>query len=327
MNIKELNEAIAKALNESTDVVSFNDLDELEDYIRKEHDFPDNFVYNNACYTMDEYDMEGYTITYASCDNEQGIRVETPDNRYDKNTDYVTMDINIEEYKPFGLRKDINYLSIDGNNYGIIDSDKDGIVWSKAADCFSIAVYNKFAKEDYEDAWVDLGKRKNDNKYTVYIKNHGLFDTLPEEVNNKEEAIEVVKKYLLNKLDIKDENNAVVKVKTFNESLKPSKTKKTAIKEAVSVSDIDDLAKDYFQPCMTYNEYKNGKYNAYMVWNTDLVYISEGGSKSEIIGASSKRELKGKIAAIRTYEYEKQYGRNEQVEPPTLAITKGLFKK
>lgn len=238
MNIKELNEAIAKALNESTDVVSFNDLDELEDYIRKEHDFPDNFVYNNACYTMDEYDMEGYTITYASCDNEQGIRVETPDNRYDKNTDYVTMDINIEEYKPFGLRKDINYLSIDGNNYGIIDSDKDGIVWSKAADCFSIAVYNKFAKEDYEDAWVDLGKRKNDNKYTVYIKNHGLFDTLPEEVNNKEEAIEVVKKYLLNKLDIKDENNAVVKVKTFNESLKPSKTDKKAMKEERSNLDV-----------------------------------------------------------------------------------------
>lgn len=243
MNIKELNEAIAKALNESTDVVSFNDLDELEDYIRKEHDFPDNFVYNNACYTMDEYDMEGYTITYASCDNEQGIRVETPDNRYDKNTDYVTMDINIEEYKPFGLRKDINYLSIDGNNYGIIDSDKDGIVWSKATDCFSIAVYNKFAKEDYEDAWVDLGKRKNDNKYTVYIKNHGLFDTLPEEVNNKEEAIEVVKKYLLNKLDIKDENNAVVKVKTFNESLKPSKIDKKAMKEGTGIFHGETLAK------------------------------------------------------------------------------------
>lgn len=102
---------------------------------------------------------------------------------------------------------------------------------------------------------------------------------------------------------------------------------KKSMKEAVGVSEIDDLAKDYFQPYMTYNEYKNGKYNAYMVWNTDLVYISEGGSKSEIIGASSKRELKGKIAAIRTYEYEKQYGRNEQVEPPTLAITKGLFKK
>lgn len=106
-----------------------------------------------------------------------------------------------------------------------------------------------------------------------------------------------------------------------------SVTDKKSIKEAVGVSEIDDLAKDYFQPYMTYNEYKNGKYNAYMVWNTDLVYISEGGSKSEIIGASSKRELKGKIAAIRTYEYEKQYGRNEQVEPPTLAITKGLFKK
>jgi hypothetical protein len=102
---------------------------------------------------------------------------------------------------------------------------------------------------------------------------------------------------------------------------------KKSIKEAVSVSDIDDLAKDYFQPYMTYDEYKNGKYNAYMVWNTDLVYISEGGAKSEIIGASSKRELKGKIAAIRTYEYEKQYGRNEQGEPPTLATTKGLFKK
>jgi len=106
-----------------------------------------------------------------------------------------------------------------------------------------------------------------------------------------------------------------------------SVTDKKAMKESVGVSDIDDLAKDYFQPYMTYDEYKNGKHNAYMVWNTDLVYISEGGAKSEIIGASSKRELKGKIAAIRTYEYEKQYGRNEQVEPPTLASTKGLFKK
>lgn len=91
---------------------------------------------------------------------------------------------------------------------------------------------------------------------------------------------------------------------------------------------MEEEAKDYFQPFMTYDEYKNEhKQNAYMIWNTDLVYIGDGGSKTEIISGSTKKELKNKILAIRKYEEEKQFGRNEQKQPPQLLTKLGTFKK
>lgn len=216
MDIKQLNEELEKILNEDTNEIIFSSLDELEDYIRTKHSFPDDFIYNNAKYTMEEYDMEGKTLTYASCDNEQGIRVETPENRYNKNIDYSDMEIEIEEYEPFGLRDDIGYNSIDGNRYYIIDSGKEGLVWSKSSDSFIIDVYSKLDEYDRTGAMVDLGKTKKDNEYTIYIKHKGLYDTLPEKVKNQKEAIEVVKSYLINKLGIKNENNAVVEIKKYN---------------------------------------------------------------------------------------------------------------
>lgn len=95
-----------------------------------------------------------------------------------------------------------------------------------------------------------------------------------------------------------------------------------------TVAEIEPLARDYFQPFMTFEEYKNeNKTNAYMIWNTDLVYIGEGGSKEAILYCSSKKELKTCLLAIRKYEEEKQFGRNEQAQPPQLLTKLGTFKK
>ncbi len=216
MDIRQLNEALDRILNESESITTFSTLNDLENYIRKSHKFPDEFDYNNARYTMHEYDMEGKTITYVSCDNEQGIRVETPEGRYTKGIDYNEMEIEIEEYEPFSVRNDITYYSIDGDTYSVIDSDNEGIIWSKGSDSFSIEVWDKTDRWENRSAMVDLGKHKKDSVYTVYIMSRGTADTLPTKVKNVEQAIEIVKEYLTKKLNLKDINNVEVKIRHFD---------------------------------------------------------------------------------------------------------------
>lgn len=241
MNIRQLNETIKKALGESVENVQINSLDDLENYIRKNKSFPDDFDYNGAKYTMHEYDMEGKTITYVSCDNEQGISVETPEGRYTKGIDYNEMEIDIEEYEPFSVRNDITYYSIDGDTYSVMDSDKDGIVWSKSSDSFSIDVWNKTDRYENRGAMVYLGKHKKDSNYTIYITSRGLQETIDNKVKSKEEAIEVVKEWLAKKLNL-TVDKVDYEIKTFGKS--STKNESVSIKEDKETMTIQKALKE-----------------------------------------------------------------------------------
>lgn len=372
MNIKELNEAIDKALKEdgngllklSDNLINrltfgylgsedklprFNSLEDLEEYIKSTNSFPDNFFYQDALFTMDEYDMDGKYLSYGCPQLDKGITVRTPDGRYNYKGNYAELEMEIEESDGWSYRFDLTYYlpkEVYLALYNKSESSKKSI---KEEMEYNRKIWDLF-EENIAEYLNEHGVKPDGNNVMNYISENAaeiVKAVLEKEYNYEEDDQAIFELYYNCPIHFTDKAQAVDKLleEYLAESLKrcltiedkllqissldknESVTDKKSIKEAVSVSDIDDLAKDYFQPYMTYNEYKNGKYNAYMVWNTDLVYISEGGAKSEIIGASSKRELKGKIAAIRTYEYEKQYGRNEQGEPPTLATTKGLFKK
>lgn len=88
---------------------NFNSIEELESYIKKTNSFPDNFFYKGGLFTMDEYDMSGTTITYASPEIDMGLWVDTPDNRYDHKGNYKNMEISIEEESSPLYRNDITY--------------------------------------------------------------------------------------------------------------------------------------------------------------------------------------------------------------------------
>jgi len=59
---------------------------------------------------MDEYDMSGTTITYASPEIDIGLEITTPDNRYDHKGNYKNMEISIEEESSPSYRNDITYF-------------------------------------------------------------------------------------------------------------------------------------------------------------------------------------------------------------------------
>lgn len=311
MNIRKLNETISKALNEISYAMwkpaTYQDLNNLDAFLNELED--DNLMSYGKVFTTDvapdklmlTYFPDAELFGVLEADSYGGGligRGKTPQQAWDTYMDVALYDDDAVYKMPKVPNRLFNELISESvslkEDYSKLQNDK------------SLDKYRAILDGNEKiDGYIFQDKKH------VLIKFHN--------VTPKDRKQVII-------LDDKFEerlNKAYDKCRKVNESLNAKK----AMKEAIGVSDIDDLAKDYFQPYMTYNEYKNGKHNAYMVWNTDLVYISEGGAKSEIIGASSKRELKGKIAAIRTYEYEKQYGRNEQVEPPTLASTKGLFKK
>ena len=132
MNIKELNEAIDKALKEdgngllklSDNLINrltfgylgsedklprFNSLEDLEEFIKSTNSFPDNFFYQDALFTMDEYDMDGKYLSYGCPQLDKGITVRTPDGRYNYKGNYAELEMEIEESDGWSYRFDLTY--------------------------------------------------------------------------------------------------------------------------------------------------------------------------------------------------------------------------
>ena len=132
MNIKELNEAIDKVLKEDGNgllklsdnlmnrltfgylgsenkLPRFNSLEDLEEYIKSTNSFPDNFFYQDALFTMDEYDMDGKYLSYGCPQLDKGITVRTPDGRYNYKGNYAELEMEIEESDGWSYRFDLTY--------------------------------------------------------------------------------------------------------------------------------------------------------------------------------------------------------------------------
>ena len=82
----------------------YKNLKEFETAI-KINGCPDSVEVNNIIYTLQEYDLNGQTISYGNKRTETGFSVET-ENRYKDGFG----DAKIEEYNTWYLRNDIVYL-------------------------------------------------------------------------------------------------------------------------------------------------------------------------------------------------------------------------
>lgn len=132
MNIKELNEAIDKVLREdgngilklSDNLINrltfgylgsedklprFNSLEDLEEYIKSTNSFPDIFFYQDALFTVDEYDMDGEYLSYGCPQLDKGITVRTPNGRYNYKGNYAELEMEIEESDGWSYRFDLTY--------------------------------------------------------------------------------------------------------------------------------------------------------------------------------------------------------------------------
>ena len=132
MEIKELNETLAKLLREdskgllklSDNLVNrltfgylgsedklpcFNSLEDLEEYIKSTNSFPDIFFYQDALFTNDEYDMDGEYLSYGCPQLDKGIIVRTPDGRYNYKGNYAELEMEIEESDGWSYRFDLTY--------------------------------------------------------------------------------------------------------------------------------------------------------------------------------------------------------------------------
>lgn len=243
MNIRELNEAIDKVLQEdgngllklSDNLINrltfgylgsedklprFNSLEDLEEYIKSTNSFPDIFFYQDALFTVDEYDMEGEYLSYGCPQLDKGITVRTPDGRYNYKGNYAELEMEIEESDGWSYRFDLTYY-LPKEIY--------------------MALYNKFDKESMKEDYSEL---KNDKSLDVYRK------ILNDNVKIDDYVFQD-KKHVLVKfhnvtpkdrkqviiLDDKFEerlNKTYDKCRKVNESLKQTKSSKKSMKEDVN---------------------------------------------------------------------------------------------
>ena len=317
MDIKKLHEMISKALDEDnfllkvSDELSkrltfgcfypeteaklpkFNSLDALKKFIKDTNSFPDNFFYKGGLFTQDEYDMEGIYLTYASPELNIGIRVETPNNRYEHKGNYKALEINIEEDENPSFRFDLTYY-LPNEVYKKLNSDKSLKEYYNDGEDNSVEALLAFS--DHEEL---IDSTKDFEDYLCYKDGKGYcvtsitFEYEKPQINFQTEWFDTKEKALNS-----------YKKDFLGESLKEgySATKDMLEREAA----------EQFQPFITFEEYKEGdKRNSYMIWGTNLIYVDEHGGQSEILTGSTKTVLLNKIRAIRKYKEEIDLGRNK----------------
>lgn len=172
MDIKELNETLAKLIREDSNgllklsdnlvnrltfgylgsedkLPRFNSLEDLEEYIKSTNSFPDNFFYQDALFTNDEYDMDGKYLSYGCPQLDKGIIVRTPDGRYNYKGNYDELEMEIEESDGWSYRFDLTYY---------LPKEVYSALYNKSESLKSFKT-NKTLKEDVNTVYVLINNK------------------------------------------------------------------------------------------------------------------------------------------------------------------------